>query len=810
MDYIGNGQFVLTEGDGGDQDGAILSSTGQFLGNQFRYPFNSVSIAYQEGEPIPISDACGYRYSMIAGLGSGSLFPIGQTTISIQAIDPSGNADTCSFNVIIAGDTTAPVLSCPSDVVVPNDPGQCGAVIQDLLAGVFDNCTSPPYDETQTRIYNDNQRTNQFDFTIAPGTNASGPATVTVSVRGDLGSSSEYFSIYDENSNLLGQLGRVGRDCNTTPATGAYSIAIPDINQFVADGTFSITLEATSAVQDFCSFNDMVVRLEIPIQSQRLIVSNDYNANGIDASDLFPVGTTTVTFNAADGQNNAAVPCSFDVTVIDVENPIITCPPPLALGPYACEPASIDLATFIAAGGDTSDNCGLGAGAVLQTVAVRDEVLDQICPSQYTLRRWFEITDANGNSSFPCAADIAIQGDSASPMISLTGPASVSICQGDSYIDLGATAINGCGVDVSSFITITGSVDGMTPGTYPVTYSIIDSCAGTSASVVRNVTVLPPVTAVTILAMDICAGNAIDMAAYFRDFSLRARSVTIYDKHPDDSTAAVLGSVLMARGRARTRAVVSPAQTTTYYFRATAGFGCEQTGTFTIVVNQNCNARIAPIAMLQGAFDQQTSLQRNSLEQQSLIPNQEPYTGLGYSFVGGGGETMNIAPTFSGNIVDWVLVEIRDGQNPAIVLHSRAALLLQDGRIVDTDGISDVSVHVNPQGSYFVAVIHRNHLGVMTNQAINMGTTIDFSDPATQVYGGTGTRIIQQGKALLFAGDADGNGQVQNTDDVLEWAPSAGTAGYRKADYNMDGQVQNTDRVLIWTRNVGRGTAVPR
>jgi hypothetical protein len=182
---------------------------------------------------------------------------------------------------------------------------------------------------------------------------------------------------------------------------------------------------------------------------------------------------------------------------------------------------------------------------------------------------------------------------------------------------------------------------------------------------------------------------------------------------------------------------------------------------------------------------------------------------MGYTFYGGGGETMNVPQNLQSQVVDWVIIELRDGFDSTHLVHSRAALLMSDGRIVDTDGSSNPAVVAHPTGRYYVTVIHRNHLAVMTAQPVQINQTIDFSDPQTAVFGTTTTRRIVNGTALMYSGDADGNGQVQNTDDVMIWMPQAGTSGYKGADYNLDGQVQNTDRILIWNRNVGRGTAVP-
>jgi len=68
---------------------------------------------------------------------------------------------------------------------------------------------------------------------------------------------------------------------------------------------------------------------------------------------------------------------------------------------------------------------------------------------------------------------------------------------------------------------------------------------------------------------------------------------------------------------------------------------------------------------------------------------------------------------------------------------------------------------------------------------------------------------ISGGVRVMIGGDADMNGQIQNSDDVLYWDPQVGGAGYLRADFNCDGQVQNNDRVFIWSPNVGKGTLVP-
>jgi hypothetical protein len=218
--------------------------------------------------------------------------------------------------------------------------------------------------------------------------------------------------------------------------------------------------------------------------------------------------------------------------------------------------------------------------------------------------------------------------------------------------------------------------------------------------------------------------------------------------------------------------------------------------------------------MLEGAYYSNTGVIRNSLQQANVLPLQEPYSALGYTFVGGGGEAMSQTAMNQHQLVDWVLVEVRDSVNPEHIIYSRAALLKTDGQVVDTDGVSPVSLTYTPPGDYYIAIRHRNHLAIMPDKLFHIQpgsqVSFDLSDPQTPVYGSLGGRQQSQTKALMYAGDADGNGQIQNTDDVLHWSLQAGGAGYQSADFNLDGQVQNSERVHMWKKNVGRGSGVPK
>lgn len=139
-------------------------------------------------------------------------------------------------------------------------------------------------------------------------------------------------------------------------------------------------------------------------------------------------------------------------------------------------------------------------------------------------------------------------------------------------------------------------------------------------------------------------------------------------------------------------------------FRIVAEFGTISSIRFDnieITVNLEVESKI----MLQGAYngtDMSTALSTS-------LPTAQPYTEV-YD----GTETVAAIP--SNDIVDWVLVELRYPEN--VVLASRAAFLRKDGMVVDLDGISPVAFEGVKRLEYYVAVRHRNHLGVMTTDLV--------------------------------------------------------------------------------------------
>jgi len=79
--------------------------------------------------------------------------------------------------------------------------------------------------------------------------------------------------------------------------------------------------------------------------------------------------------------------------------------------------------------------------------------------------------------------------DTTPPVITLVGSSTINLTVGDSFTDPGATATDDVDGDLTSSISITGTVDTSTVGTYTLTYSVADA-AGNDVTVVQRTVIV--------------------------------------------------------------------------------------------------------------------------------------------------------------------------------------------------------------------------------------------------------------------------------------------------------------------------------
>ncbi len=192
---------------------------------------------------------------------------------------------------------------------------------------------------------------------------------------------------------------------------------------------------------------------------------------------------------------------------------------------------------------------------------------------------------------------------------------------------------------------------------------------------------------------------------------------------------------------------------------------------------------------LEGAYRNGTM--DDALANAGLIPTTSPY---------GDGRTVSAVPT---GIVDWILVQLlADIEGPVVA--ARSFFLRQDGYLVDPD---DSGIELNlpgvEEGYYYVKIIHRNHLYVLTRDQIFLETgaaaILDCCSGASECFGINGMKELATGVWAMFCGEINGDDNVTDADFAL-WQQSAryGEKGYLKTDLNLDGQVTSRDYLFIY------------
>lgn len=100
----------------------------------------------------------------------------------------------------------------------------------------------------------------------------------------------------------------------------------------------------------------------------------------------------------------------------------------------------------------------------------------------------YTVSDASGNT---CSVERPIvYNDPVPPELTLIQGESITVMAGELFVDPGYEAVDNCDGDLSSAVTVKGSVDGMLPGTYTLTYTVSDGYQNT-VSAVRTVKVKP-------------------------------------------------------------------------------------------------------------------------------------------------------------------------------------------------------------------------------------------------------------------------------------------------------------------------------
>ena len=262
----------------------------------------------------------------------------------------AGNTSTKDVTFTV-NDTTAPIISCPANIVTGNDPGTCSATVNPGTATATDNCDSAP---TIAGTRSDNQPLS------APY--PKGTTIITWSATDHAGNTSS---------------------CN-------QSVTVNDTEAPTISCPANITKNNDPGV---CG---AVVTYTAPVGSDNCPGATTAQTAGLPSGSTFPVGTTTNTFRVTDASGNQTS-CSFTVTVNDVENPVISCPSSQTLEP-TCPSGAVG--NWTAPIG--TDNC---PGAV--TTRTAGPAPGTVFAAGTTTTITYTVNDAHGNSA-SCSFTITV------------------------------------------------------------------------------------------------------------------------------------------------------------------------------------------------------------------------------------------------------------------------------------------------------------------------------------------------------------------------------------------------------------------
>jgi pimeloyl-ACP methyl ester carboxylesterase len=226
---------------------------------------------------------------------------------------------------------------------------------------------------------------------------------------------------------------------------------------------------------------------------------------------------------------------------------------------------------------------------------------------------------------------------------------------------------------------------------------------------------------------------------------------------------------------------------------------------------QSCNIRLINVkAFLEGPFN--GTNMNTYLTGLTDFPLSQPYNVAPWNYLGS-----EIVTTVPSNVVDWILVELRDATSaatatPATSIDWQAAFLMNDGSILGLDGTLILQFSNSIIQQLFVVIWHRNHLAIISANPLTESGGVysyDFTSGTGQAYNG-GQKEIALGVWGMFAGDTDASGLINENDRNPLWNQWAGETGYLYSDFNMNTQINNRDKNDFWLSNVGKSCQVPQ
>lgn len=315
--------------------------------------------------------------------------------VDFVIVDKCNNVSVTSATFYVQDNTPPLFNSCPKNLTVSNDPGQCSADVLLLPPSISDGCAngSSFYADSIIRLVPSFPNSEEipvgtinYMFNVPPPPiSATTAATFRIDLNNmDAEEGTEYYNIFSEDGTLLGQTVNTPTQCGHSETL--MTLSATDINTWAADGLIKFqlvpnipsNLPGRYAINPICPNGNVKAVLKFGTTSVTGI-SYQYSVDGGAKVTVSPiasttanmsVGTHTITYYATDCAGNSAT-CSSIVVVNDTEKPNLICPSNLSLfAPLDSCSRNLQLSipTII-------DNCGLSTYTQIQPTNQSDALL---------------------------------------------------------------------------------------------------------------------------------------------------------------------------------------------------------------------------------------------------------------------------------------------------------------------------------------------------------------------------------------------------------------------------------------------------
>lgn len=208
--------------------------------------------------------------------------------------------------------------------------------------------------------------------------------------------------------------------------------------------------------------------------------------------------------------------------------------------------------------------------------------------------------------------------------------------------------------------------------------------------------------------------------------------------------------------------------------------------------NDNSPARPVHLKVfLEGPYNPATETMTTII--QSIIPITQPFNRAPWNY--NGSENILNMPS---NVVDWVLVEARDANDPNSIIQRKAALLLSNGDIVEASGSFNsllMDCLNSSQSEYYFAVRARHHLAILSNAPLDVSTNATYNLATPSMVFGGDSQVVDMGGGVyaLHAGDWNSDGVITISDFNGYRIQLSSINQYLDGDFNLDGTVIISD-----------------